>query len=78
MYNNRGVAYHLQGQYQRAIQDFDQAIRLQPDNAIAYNNRGGDYGRMGQTQRAILDFDKAIELDPDNAEAYNKLKMRIV
>ena len=40
---NRGVTYGNQGEYQRAIQDFDKAIQLDPDLAPAYNNRGLAY-----------------------------------
>src|SRR4029077_9871625 len=39
-FDNRGVAYRLKGDYERALQDYDQATRLNPDNANAYNNRG--------------------------------------
>ena len=41
---NRGNAYQdYKGDYDRAIQDYDQAIRLKPDYAIAFNNRGDAY-----------------------------------
>jgi tetratricopeptide (TPR) repeat protein len=39
-FNNRGNAYDYKKQYDRAIEDFNEAIRLKPDFAIAYNNRG--------------------------------------
>ena len=39
-FDNRGVAYRLKGDYERALQDYDQATRLNPDNANAFNNRG--------------------------------------
>src|SRR5262245_6466774 len=37
-YHNRGVAYAALGQHERAIQDYDQAIRLNPRNAVAFND----------------------------------------
>jgi protein O-mannosyl-transferase len=67
---NLGVAYSERGQYQLAINDFDEAIRLKPDMAEAYNNRGGIYSTLGQYRLAINDFDEAIRLKPDLAEAY--------
>lgn len=42
-YNNRGIAYHDKGQYDRAIADYTQAIKLSPNKAIAYTNRGNIY-----------------------------------
>ena len=68
--NNRGVAYRSLGQPQRAIQDFDEAMRLGPSNpsiASTYTNRGNAYEDLGQYQRAIQDHDEAIRLDPQNA-----------
>jgi tetratricopeptide (TPR) repeat protein len=70
-YITRGIAYCHLGQYQRAIEDFNEAIRLKPDLDTAYNNRGVAYINLGQYQRAIEDFNEAIHLKPDNVEAYN-------
>ncbi len=36
----RGIAWYLQKDYDKAIKDFDEAIRLDPKNAAAYRNRG--------------------------------------
>src|SRR5262249_29907329 len=68
---NRGVGYGRKGEYDRAIQDYDQAIRLKPDLAEAFNNRGSAYGNKGQYARAIQDFDEAIRLKPDYAGAFS-------
>jgi tetratricopeptide (TPR) repeat protein len=68
---NRGNAYRPKGQHDRAIQDYDQAIKLNPNYALAYNNRGIAYGAKGQHDRAIQDFDQAIKLDPSYAKAFN-------
>src|SRR5258707_5821265 len=39
-FGNRGNAYFGKAQYDRAIQDLDQAIKLDPDYAAAFSNRG--------------------------------------
>ena len=39
-HNNRGNAYATKGDYDRAIQDFDEAIKLDPADARPFNNRG--------------------------------------
>jgi tetratricopeptide (TPR) repeat protein len=61
------------GEYDRAIQDFDYAIRLEPEYATAYIDRGWEYYEMGDVERAILDFSQAIRSDPENAYAYDCL-----
>ena len=70
---NRGRAWSEKGQDDRAIQDFDQAIRLDPEYPEAFNSRGVAYAGKGQYQRAIEDYDQAIQLDPNYAIAiYNR------
>ena len=66
---NRGRAYADRGQYDRALRDFDQAVRIDPNYADAYNSRGVAYSGMGQYDRAIEAFDLAIQLDPNYAIA---------
>jgi len=66
---NRGRAFSDKGQYDRAIADLDQAIRLDPAYPDAFNNRGVAYSGKGQFERAAADFDQAIRLDPNYAIA---------
>jgi tetratricopeptide (TPR) repeat protein len=70
IYYNRGNAYRDKGQYDRAIQDYDEAIRLDPKYADAFNNRGYTYNAKGQYDRAIKDFDEAIRLNPHLVAAF--------
>ena len=70
-YSNRGVAYGALGEYRRAIEDFDQALRLDPGDAIAYYNRGSLYSELGEHRRAIEDYDQALRLDPGYVDAYD-------
>ncbi len=59
------------GDFDQAISDYSEAIRLKPDDAIAYNNRGNAFLAKGDNDRAIADYDQAIRLKPDDAIAYN-------
>ena len=66
----RGNAYSEMGNYERAITDYDEAIRRNPENASAYYFRGNTYAEMGDYERAIADCDEAIRLNPENANVY--------
>jgi tetratricopeptide (TPR) repeat protein len=68
-FNNRGFAYKLKGDYDRALQDYDQAIRLNHDNATAYNNRGVIYKLKGDYDRAIEEYSQAIWLSNNDYPA---------
>ena len=66
-----GKLYHIDGQHELPIQDYTEAIRLDPQYAIAYRGRGVVYSDLGQHQRSIQDYDEAIRLYPEYAKAYN-------
>lgn len=70
-YVRRGVAYRSQEAFDRALEEFEQAIAICPDNAAAWRHRGMAWGLMGDHERAFADFTRAIELSPEYAEAYN-------
>lgn len=38
-FNNRGNAHYYSGQYDRAMQDYNEAVRLKPDSAISLNGK---------------------------------------
>src|SRR5262249_40154009 len=54
----------------KAIKDFDEAIRLDPQNVEAFNNRGAVYAELGDHPQAIADFSTALALQPTFAPAY--------
>jgi len=67
---NRGFNYHADGHYEKAIFEYNKAIKINPQHAMAYNNRGIVYESKGQYDKAISDFSKALEIDPKLANAY--------
>ena len=69
-HNIRGNAYLKKNEYDRAIQDYDESVRINPNYAKAFNNRGVAHQRKGEYERAIENFDEAIRLDPSYAIAF--------
>lgn len=69
-YHRRGIEHAKKGDYDRAIHDLDEAIRLNPANADPYYDRGLTYARKGDDDRAIRDYNESIRLDPKRASAY--------
>lgn len=67
IYARRALAYSLQGQYATAIRDYDIAIELQPNHAIALNNRAWAYFRWGKAATGLPDVEKSLQLDPTAA-----------
>src|SRR5438067_11381006 len=66
----RGVARSAVGDNQGAIGEFDQALRIEPNNADAYLGRGAARAALGDNPGALADFDQAIRLNPNEGEAY--------
>ena len=58
---NRGILYNHMGEYDAALEDFDEALRLIADFPEAYINRGNAYFYTGQIGRAIADYNRAIQ-----------------
>jgi len=67
--NHRGLAYVRLGEFNLAIVDLNQSIRLKPDSAEALFNRGIAYSDDGDYARAVDDFDNSLKLHPGNASA---------
>jgi Flp pilus assembly protein TadD len=76
-FNNRGVAYSELGDYDRAIQDYNQALGLKAGDRTAVKNlrightrRAAAAANLGEYEAALSDYAKAVELDPRHAPTY--------
>jgi tetratricopeptide (TPR) repeat protein len=66
-YNLRGSAYYDKGEYDIAISDFNDALRIGPPSGIIHHNRGNAWRDKGDYAKAITDYDQAIKLGPPSA-----------
>jgi tetratricopeptide (TPR) repeat protein len=64
LWSERGFVYLLQRDYQSAVRDEAEAIRLDPKLSTAYFFRGSAYGGLGDAPRARSDMVAAVRLDP--------------
>ncbi|MCJ9701337.1 MULTISPECIES: tetratricopeptide repeat protein [unclassified Bradyrhizobium] len=69
-HNNRGNAYSAKTDYERAIKDFAEATRLNPNYAKAFNNLGVAYLRKGAHDLALGAFEEALRLNPNYGAAF--------
>jgi tetratricopeptide (TPR) repeat protein len=61
---NRGIEYTNKGQHDRAIEDYDETIRLTPQNAAALFNRGLSKRATGDAAGGDVDIARARQLEP--------------
>jgi Flp pilus assembly protein TadD len=69
-YNNLAVLYAARGEYERARENLEMAIRTKPDFATAYENLGDVYAQL-----AARAYEKAAQLDARNRNAAAKLTL---
>ena len=64
------VLYSLK-EFEYAIINFNQAIKINPNYFEAYSNLGSAFINLQKLEEAMKNFDKAIEIKPDFAQAYH-------
>lgn len=67
----RALAYSLQGLFERALSDHDQAVKLDPNSAMALNNRAWTLFKLEQPERALGDVERSIALAPLSPHAHD-------
>ena len=63
-------AYGKSGHYQKAIENLNDVIQINPNFTEAYFSRGFIFSKCNQLDRAILDYTSVIRLKPDYYQAY--------
>jgi len=68
VFYNLGNAYSAKGNHHQAIEDYGEALRLDPAHGWAYNNRCWSRGLLRQSSDALQDCDEALRILPDQPE----------
>ena len=71
-YGNSGDNKIGDRDYEGAIEDLSEAIRLDPQNNLYYSWRGVAYYELGRHEEAIKDYCRSIEIIPSPANLYNR------
>jgi len=72
-YGNRGFYYRERKEYQKALVDYNSAIKLNASKGDLFNSRGKTYFDMNNVAPAIEDYRRAIALDNTKAEYHVNL-----
>jgi tetratricopeptide (TPR) repeat protein len=69
-YIDQGITNSQAGHYDQALQAFDQALKLKPNDPALITYKGIVYYAKGNNAKALQLFDEAIRLNPNFARAY--------
>lgn len=69
VYSYRAYQYSQRGQFDKALEMYDGAIKLNGELAGLYANRGGTYYQLGDEVNALHDLNHALDLDPQSIHA---------
>ncbi|HVW37298.1 MAG TPA: tetratricopeptide repeat protein, partial [Pirellulales bacterium] len=66
LYKARASVWSRQQNYENALADMNEAIRLDPQYAALYNDRGLVWLDKGEVDKAIADFTQSLRLEPQS------------
>ncbi len=72
VYNALGYVYVAKNQYDLAIRQYKEALKIRTDYVIALNNLGFAYEKKNLTALALETYDEALKIDPNNSTAKNR------
>jgi Flp pilus assembly protein TadD len=71
----KGFEFHNQGSLDQAIEEYQEALKLNPSYAEVYMNLGAIYVSKKDYDQAVQQFKKVVELNHFNAKAHYNLGM---
>ena len=70
----QGSDFHYRGDIEKAVERFEKALRLDPDNEFAHNQLGLLYVKRGRKKEALSWWKKILRINPSNKAAKYYLK----
>lgn len=74
IYNGLGYAHAAQEQYDIAIRQYKEALKLKPDYVVAFNNLGFAYEKKQLSAQALEAYESALALEPNNPTAKRRVE----
>ena len=74
IYNAMGYAYFAQEQYDIAIRNYKEAIKLYPDYTVALNNLGNAYEKKQLIAQALESYEQSLQYEPENKTAKRRVE----
>jgi tetratricopeptide (TPR) repeat protein len=71
--NISGDRFYESGRLEEAVQEFQRALTLDPDNVNVHNSLGVCYANMGKFEEAVAEFSRVTELEPNDFMAHYNL-----
>jgi tetratricopeptide (TPR) repeat protein len=67
----RGLALSIKGQLDRAIEDYDASLAINPNSPSALNNRAWAYFRAGRGTEGLPDVERSLLLNPESEHSWD-------
>lgn len=72
---NEALVLHERGRHAEAVANFDLALAMRANDAVALNNRGVALNALGRHADALASYDRALTIEPDYVSAlYNRAR----
>lgn len=68
--SNEGINLSEEGNYTEAIRAFDEALKINPQNATTWNEKGMVLAKLRKYDDAIKAYDEALKINPQNVDAW--------
>jgi tetratricopeptide (TPR) repeat protein len=65
-----GISHLNTGKPEKALEDFNRAIKIDPTRADGYLGRANSLNTLGKYSKALEDYHRVIEIEPDLGNAY--------
>ncbi len=67
--HKEGTDHHERGHYDKALEYYDAALKLEPNRSVTLNNKGSALNDLGRHVEALVCLDAALKLDPGDTDA---------